>query len=130
MNIILTNLINYAIEIVSLVIITGIGVLGSMLLNKLTQNKKLKNITIATGQLISAAQETVLELQQTMVYAWKENQSGKLTEEQKELLQAQLLEVTLAKLTEPTLKLLAGSKADILTMITSAAESYIQQMHE
>ena len=115
-------------EIVALVIISLLGVLSAWLLNKLKQKKGLENITIATEQVISASQKTVLELQQTLVEGWKRAQDGKLTEEQVNELKQKVLEITLAKLADPTVKLLEGAKVDVLTMITSAAESYILEM--
>jgi hypothetical protein len=122
------TLIQYLAEVVGLVVVTAIGIFGSWLLNKMKQNKSLQNITLATEQVFSAAQSTVYELQQTLVEGWKRNQDGKLTPEQVEELRAKVLEITMAKLAEPTLKLLNGAKMDVAAMISSAAESYVLEM--
>lgn len=128
MEIFIETLIQYLAEVVGLVVVTAIGIFGSWLLNKMKQNKSLQNITLATEQVFSAAQSTVYELQQTLVEGWKRNQDGKLTPEQVEELRAKVLEITMAKLAEPTLKLLNGAKMDVAAMISSAAESYVLEM--
>ena len=128
MELFIETLIQYLAEVVGLVVVTAIGIFGSWLLNKMKQNKSLQNITLATEQVFSAAQSTVYELQQTLVEGWKRNQDGKLTPEQVEELRAKVLEITMAKLAEPTLKLLNGAKMDVAAMISSAAESYVLEM--
>lgn len=128
MELFIETLIQYLAEIVGLMVVTAIGIFGSWLLNKMKQNKSLQNITLATEQVFSAAQSTVYELQQTLVEGWKRSQDGKLTPEQVEELRAKVLEITMAKLAEPTLKLLNGAKMDVAAMISSAAESYVLEM--
>lgn len=128
MELFIETLIQYFAEVVGLVVVTAIGIFGSWLLNKMKQNKSLQNITLATEQVFSAAQSTVYELQQTLVEGWKRNQDGKLTPEQVEELRTKVLEITVAKLAEPTLKLLNGAKMDVAAMISSAAESYVLEM--
>ena len=126
---IFTNIIiQYVAEIVGIVIITAIGILGTWLLNKLKQKKGLENIALATEQVLEASQKTVLELQQTLVEGWKRVQNGKLTEEQINKLKAKVIEITMAKLAEPTLKLLTAAKVDVLAMITSSAEAYVLEL--
>ena len=84
---------------------------------------------MATEQVIQAAQVTVRELQQTLVGNWKEQQeNGKLTAEQIVELKQKAIEITLKKLSEPTLKLLESAKIDVEVMITSAAEAYIDEL--
>ena len=128
MDIFIDTLIGYVTEIICLVIVTAFGIFGSWLLNKMKNQKGLENITIATEQVIKAAQDTVLELQQTLVMGWKNAQDGKLTEEQIEELQAKVLEITIAKLASPTLSLLLGAKVDVTKLITSAAEGYVLEL--
>ena len=80
-------------------------------------------------EVIEAAQITVRELQQTLVGNWKEQQeNGKLTAEQIAELKQKSIEITLKKLSEPTLKLLESAKIDVEVMITSAAEAYIDEL--
>ena len=129
MEIFMNTIIQYIAEIVAILVISAIGVLGSWLLNKMKQQKGLENITMATEQVIQAAQVTVRELQQTLVGNWKEQQeNGKLTAEQIVELKQKAIEITLKKLSEPTLKLLESAKIDVEIMITSAAEAYIDEL--
>ena len=128
MEIFLNTLIQYLAEIIGIILVTALGVFGTWLLNKLKQKKGLENITLATEQVLTASQATVLELQQTLVEGWKRKQDGKLTPEQVEELKTKVLEITMAKLANPTLKLLEGAKMDVVTMITSAAEGYVLEL--
>lgn len=121
-------LIQYAAEIVALIVISAIGILGSYILNKINKNKNLQNIGLATQQVIAAAQETVRRLQQTVVEAWKAAApDGKLTPEQIAQLKEDVQEITLDQLGQPIIDLLTGAKIDVLAMITNAAEAYINQ---
>lgn len=129
MEIFMNTIIQYVAEIVAILVISAIGVFGSWLLNKMKQQKGLENIAMATEQVIEAAQITVRELQQTLVGNWKEQQeNGKLTAEQIAELKQKAIEITLKKLSEPTLKLLESAKIDVEVMITSAAEAYIDEL--
>ena len=129
MEIFMNTIIQYVAEIIAILVISAIGVFGSWLLNKMKQQKGLENIAMATEQVIQAAQVTVRELQQTLVGNWKEQQeNGKLTAEQIAELKQKAIEITLKKLSEPTLKLLESAKIDVEVMITSAAEAYIDEL--
>ena len=129
MEIFMNTIIQYVAEIVAIFVISAIGVFGSWLLNKMKQQKGLENIAMATEQVIQAAQVTVRELQQTLVGNWKEQQeNGKLTAEQIVELKQKVIEITLKKLSEPTLNLLESAKIDVEAMITSAAEAYIDEL--
>lgn len=129
MEIFMNTIIQYVAEIVAILIISAFGIFGSWLLNKMKQQKGLENIAMATEQVIKAAQITVRELQQTLVGNWKEQQeNGKLTPEQIAELKHKSIEITLKKLSEPTLKLLESAKIDVEVMITSAAEAYIDEL--
>lgn len=129
MDTILQILIQYAAELIALIIITAIGVLGTMILNKLNSNHKLQNIANATNQVISAAQETVRRLQQVFVETWKESaEDGKLTPEQIEELKQMTQDITIEQLGQPILDLLAAAKVDVSALITNAAEAYINQL--
>ena len=129
MEIFMNTIIQYIAEIVAILVISAIGVFGSWLLNKMKQQKGLENIAMATEQVIKAAQVTVRELQQTLVGNWKEQQeNGKLTAEQIVELKQKAIDITLKKLSEPTLKLLESAKIDVEVMITSATEAYIDEL--
>lgn len=129
MEIFMNTIIQYVAEIVAILAISAIGVFGSWLLNKMKQKKGLENLALATEEVIKAAQITVRELNQTLVYNWKEQQeNGKLTAEQIVELKQKAIDITLKKLGEPTLKLLESAKIDVEVMITSAAEAYIDEL--
>ena len=129
MEIFMNTIIQYVAEIIAILVISAIGVFGSWLLNKMKQQKGLENIAMATEQVIQAAQVTVRELQQTLVGNWKEQQeNGKLTAEQIVELKQKAIDITLKKLSEPTLKLLESAKIDVEVMITSATEAYIDEL--
>ncbi len=129
MEIFMNTIIQYVAEIVAILVISAIGIFGSWLLNKIKQQKGLENIAMATEQVIQAAQVTVRELQQTLVGNWKEQQeNGKLTAEQIVELKQKAIDITLKKLSEPTLKLLESAKIDVEVMITSATEAYIDEL--
>lgn len=128
MEIFVDIIIKYVAEILGIAIVTAIGIFATWLLNKMKQKKGLENITLATEQVLHAAQSTVLELQQTLVEGWKKNQEGKLTQEQIEELKDKVLDITMAKLAEPTLTLLAAAKVDLVAMISSAAEGYVLEL--
>lgn len=129
MEIFINTIIQYVAEIVAILVISAIGIFGTWLLNKIKQQKGLENIAMATEQVIQAAQVTVRELQQTLVGNWKEQQeNGKLTAEQIVELKQKAIDITLKKLSEPTLKLLESAKIDIEVMITSATEAYIDEL--
>lgn len=129
MDTLLQILIQYAAEVIALIIITALGILGSYILKKIGSNKNLENIANASQQVISAAQETVRRLQQTLVETWKAAAvNGKLTPEQIEELKGLTQEITMEQLGQPVLDLLAAAKIDVSEMITNAAEAYINQL--
>lgn len=107
-----------------------IGVAGAWALAKIGQNKNLANLNIAIGQVIDAAQQTVGELQQTVVGGLKAAASdGKLTEAQIAELKRQLLRRTSEKLTAPVVQMLEAAKLDVNALIQGAAEDMINSMH-
>jgi hypothetical protein len=116
----------YALEIASTLLVTLISVFGAYLMSKISKSKQLQNIANATEQVISAAQDTVWELKQTIVDDLKKN--GKLTEEQIETLKNTLINSTIDKLSLPVLNLLRGATVDVNALIIGAGESLIAQL--
>ena len=121
-------LVEYFVEIIGTLILLGLGIFTSWVLNKLGQNKKLQNITEATAQLLDAVRITVISLQQQFVEDWKKNQNGKLTEEQIIELKQKVITITLNHLGQPTMDLLNAAKIDIINLITNAAEAYVLEL--
>ena len=58
--------------------ITLIGVAGAWLMAQIGKNQHLNTINAAVGELTNAAEQTVLELQQTVVDGLKECLGGKV----------------------------------------------------
>ena len=119
-------LIEYAVSIVVSVVVALIGYAGSWVLSKLAKRVELANINEATKTLISMTQQTVSELEQTIVEGLKaDSEDGKLTPDEIKMLGEQLLEITEAKLSDSVKGLLSAAKIDIEVLIHSAAEAYI-----
>ena len=121
-------LIEHAANIVSTLLITLIGILGTWLSAKLARRLQLDNINKAKDEVIKAAEQTVRELQQTFVNGWKAAHSdGKLTNDEIKTLGTKLIDGVLMKMSTPTFDLLNAAEIDIEALITSAAEAYIEK---
>lgn len=129
MDILVNALIETLSQILGAVVLTLIGVAGTWLLVKIGNSTKLENIRKATEEAIQATQRTVGELQQTLVEDLKAASSdGKLTPEEVEHLKGLLIEKTLKNLSGTATNLLISSGVDISGLITSAGESFINQL--
>lgn len=129
MNILVNALIETLSQILEAVVLTLIGVAGTWLLVRIGNSTKLGNIKKATEEAIQAAQRTVGELQQTLVEDLKAASSdGKLTPEEIEHLKELLIKKTLNNLSGPATNILISSGVDISGLITSAGESFINQL--
>ena len=119
-------LIESGVEIVSAFFIALIGAFGAWLTLKLGQNAKLSSIHKAQQEVIALTQQTVGELQQTVVDGLKvAHRDGKLTEDEIKALGAELLDKTVVKLSTAAVNLLEAAKVDVSALITGAAESWI-----
>ena len=117
------------VEIVATLLLTLIGVLGTWLTAKISKRQELANISAATHEAVSAAQITVLELQQTVVDGWKAaNEDGKLTDEEVEMLGVMLLDKTVEKMSDSAVNLLVSAGVDISAIIKGAGEAMIKQI--
>ena len=92
---------------------------------KIGTNKHLENINAAKDELKDAAIQTVGELNQLFVSAWKETQGGKLTEDQVAKLGAELVNLTLKKMSGSAIKVLEAASIDLETYIHGVAEDWI-----
>ena len=109
--------------------VTLIGVLGAWLLAQISKTQELKNINTAVEELTGAAEQTVLELQQTVVDGLKEaSADGKLTKDEMERLGKLLLKGTLAKMSDSGIKVLKAANVDINAIVTGAGEALIATM--
>ena len=117
------------VQIVGTLVLTLIGVLGTWLTAKIGKRNELINIATATGEVVNAAQLTVLELQQTLVDGWKAaNDDGKLTEEEINELGYLLFDKTVEKMSDSAMNLLVSAGVDINAIIKGAGEAMIQRM--
>ena len=124
-------IINLIAQVISTLIITLLGVLGTWLTMKLGQRVELSSINKAKDELIAAAQQTVMELQQTLVDELKEKSAdGKLTEEEITELGFLLVDKTKEKMSLSAIGVLEAASVDITALIRGAGEALINQMHE
>lgn len=130
-NAIVNVLIESGVEIVSSVCIALIGAFGAWLTLKLGQNAKLSSIHKAQQEVIALTQQTVGELQQTVVDGLKAaHKDGKLTADEIKALGTELLDKTVVKLSTAAVNLLEAAKVDVSALITGAAESWIIEMKQ
>lgn len=123
-------IIETAVKVIASLAVTLIGVFGSWLLSKLAKRAELAGIQSATDELITAAQITVLELQQTVVEGMKAAaKDGKLTEDEIASLGSMLLNGAKEKMSAPSMNLLISAGADIDKIIKGAGEALIADMH-
>ena len=96
-----TVIIETIVSVLANLAITLIGVAGAWLVTQIGKSQQLKTINAAVGELTTAAEQTVYELQQTVVDDLKAaSADGKLTQEEITALGKKLLEGTLAKMSE------------------------------
>ena len=109
--------------------VTLIGVAGAWLLAQISKTQKLNTINTAVGELTNAAEQTVWELQQTVVDGLKEaSADGKLTQDEITNLGKLLLEGTLAKMSESGIGVLKAANVDINAIVTGAGEALIARI--
>lgn len=124
-------IINVIAQVLATLLITLIGVLGAWLTAKIGKRVELSNINKAKDELILAAQQTVMELQQTVVEGLKDVAiDGKLSEEEIAELAGMLINKTKEKMSLPAIKLLEAAAVDVNALIRGAGEALINQMHE
>ena len=118
-------------QVLATALITLIGVLGTWLTAKVLKRVELTNINKAKDELILAAQQTVMELQQTVVEGMKAAaKDGKLTEDEITELSIMLLNKTKQKMSLPAIKLLEAAAVDVNALIRGAGEALIAELHD
>ena len=126
-----TVIIETAVSIVANLAVTLIGVLGAWLLSRIAMTQQLSTIGTAVGELTAAAEQTVLELQQTTVDGLKEAaKDGKLTQAEITMLGRKLLDGTLAKMSDSGMSVLKAANVDINAIVTGAGEALIAKMKQ
>lgn len=118
-------------QVLATALITLIGVLGTWLTAKVLKRVELTNINKAKDELIEAAQQTVMELQQTVVEGMKvAAKDGKLSEDEITELSIMLLNKTKQKMSLPAIRLLEAAAVDVNALIRGAGEALIAELHE
>ena len=126
-----TVIIETVVSVVANLAVTLIGVLGAWLLMQIGKTQKLNTINTAVGDLTAAAEQTVLELQQTTVEGLKEAaKDGKLTKAEIAVLGKKLLDGTLAKMSDSAIGVLKAANVDVNAIVTGAGEALIARMKD
>ncbi len=126
-----TVIIETIVSVLANLAVTLIGVAGAWLLAQISKNQQLNTINTAVGELTAAAEQTVLELQQTVVDCLKEASSdGKLTQEEITKLGKLLLDGTLAKMSDSGIGVLKAANVDINAIVTGAGEALIARIKQ
>ena len=124
-----TVIIETAVSVVANLAVTLIGVFGAWLLMQISKSQKLSTINTAVDELTGAAEQTVLELQQTVVDDLKAaSKDGKLTKDEIEMLGKKLIEGALSKMSASAMDVLKAANVDVNAIITGAGEALIAQM--
>ena len=124
-----TVIIETIVSVLANLAVTLIGVAGAWLLAQISKNQQLNTINTAVGELTAAAEQTVLELQQTVVDGLKEAAAdGKLTQAEITDLGKKLLEGTLAKMSDSGINVLKAANVDINAIVTGAGEALIARI--
>ena len=129
MNEIVNVIIENVVQIVTTLVLAGIGIMAALITAKLAKNEELKSIAAATDEATKAAEQTVLELQQTTVEGLKKaSADGKLTKDEIAELGKALMEGAMAKMSTSAVNLLNAAGVDLSKIIQGAAEAYIASM--
>ena len=124
-----TVIIETAVSVLANLAVTLIGVFGAWLLMQISKSQKLSTINTAVGELTNAAEQTVLELQQTVVDDLKAaSADGKLTKEEVEVLGKKLIDGAIAKMSGSAMDVLKAANVDVNAIITGAGEALIARI--
>lgn len=129
MELIVNALIENGVQVAVSLVVALIGVAGTWLSIQIGKVKKLQTVQLATDEAKDAAITTVLELQQTVVDDLKAAAvDGKLTKEEIAKLKNDLISMSMAKLSDTSVKILTAAGVDISAIIAGAAETMVGQM--
>lgn len=122
-------IIEESVKVCGTLLIMLIGVLGTWLSTKIAKKVEFQNIAKAVDVLTQMAQQTVGELEQTMVRDMKEAAlDHKLTDDEITQLGEMLQKITIKKMSNPMVDCLRSASVDIQALITSAGEDWINTL--
>ena len=124
-----TVIIETVVSIAANLAVTLIGVLGAWLLAQIGKTQQLNTINTAVDEVTAAAEQTVMELQQTVVDGLKAaHADGKLTQDEIADLGQKLLEGALSKMSDSGINVLKAANVDINAIVTGAGEALIAKI--
>ena len=122
-------IIEVTVQVIGAIVMGVIGIMFAYIGKLIGQNKKLETISSAMNQLEGVVQNVVGELQQTMVEGLKEaSVDGKLSNEDIFDLGRLLVQKATEQLSDPASATLEAAGIDIVSMIHSMAEAYIERI--
>lgn len=125
------TIIETVMDVLAELIIMLIGVGGTWLTIQMGKNKHIQSINAAQQEVIAMAQITVGELKQTVSDKLKAaSEDGKLTQGEIQKLGFDLITLTVAKLSDPTRKLLEAAGVDTIALIRGAGEDWINSLNK
>lgn len=128
-NAIAMEAISSVLSVVAQLAVAGLSVGLTWCVTRIAKTEKFKSISEVLTQLSTTVEDTVGELQQTVVDGLKAAASdGKLTPEEVSALNAKLLELVKTKMAQPAIELLSAAQIDINALIIGMAESAIKKM--
>lgn len=129
MELIVNALIENGVQVAVSLVVALIGVAGTWLSIQIGKVKQLQTVQLATDEAKDAAITTVLELQQTVVDDLKAAAvDGKLTKEEIAKMKNDLLSMSMAKLSDTSVKILTAAGVDISAIIAGVGEALIGKM--
>jgi len=122
-------IIEVTVQVVGAIVMGVLGIVFAYIGKLFGQNKKLETISSAMNQLEGVVQNVVGELQQTMVEGLKEaSVDGKLSNEDIYDLGRLLVQKATEQLSDPASATLEAAGIDVVSMIHSMAEAYIERI--
>lgn len=130
-NAIAMEAISSVLSVVAQLAVAGLSVGLTWCVTRIAKTEKFKSISEVLTQLSATVEDTVEELQQTVVDGLKASASdGKLTPEEVSALNVKLLELVKAKMAQPAMDLLCAAQIDINSLIAGMAEAAIKKMKD
>lgn len=130
-NAIAMEAISSVLSVVAQLAVAGLSVGLTWCVTRIAKTEKFKSLSEVLTQLSATVEDTVDELQQTVVDGLKAAASdGKLTPEEVSALNVKLLNLVKAKMAQPAIDLLSAAQIDINALIAGMAEAAIKKMKD